>query len=270
MTDVIMGFFFQIAATVGVIALFGFIISLLRRGFCALAPKNGPRILLFTGIVGTPIHELSHALMCLVFGHKITEIKLYEPNSQDGTLGHVSHSYNKKNIYHQIGNFFIGTAPVLLGGAFILLLMALLTPSSYEAVTVGIEGLSFIGFTDFTVGEYFEFVWGSIIAVFSSDTLSSWQGWMFILLAIMIASHMEMSGADIKNSSLGFLFLAILLLLVDGVVYLISPEALESMNSASAYIGLILSAFLSVSVLFLLGLVILGLFFKGIAAIFKR
>lgn len=268
--ELLWGFFFQLISTVGVIALFGLLIALLRRGFCALAPKNGPRILLITGIVGTPIHELSHALMCLIFGHKITEIKLYAPNSQDGTLGHVSHSYNRKNIYHQIGNFFIGTAPVILGGAVILLLMALLAPHSFDAVMGEVEALAGIDMTTFPIAEYFEYIGNSILAVFSAETFSSWQGWVFVILAIMIASHMEMSGADIKNSSLGFVFLAILLLLVDGVVYLISPEALGAVSGAAVSLGLILSAFLSISVLFLLSLLLIGLIFKGIGAIFGK
>ncbi len=268
--ELIKGFLFQLIATVGVIALFGLIIALLRRGFCALAPKNGPRILLVTGIVGTPIHELSHALMCLIFGHRITEVKLYAPNSQDGTLGHVSHSYNRKNVYHQIGNFFIGTAPVVLGGAVILLLMALLVPHSFDAVMGEVETLTEIDMTTFPIAEYFEYIGNAILAVFSAETFSSWQGWVFIILAIMIASHMEMSGADIKNSSLGFLFLAILLFLVDGVIYLISPEALESINGAAVSLGLILSAFLSISVLFLLSLLLIGLIFKGIGMLFSR
>lgn len=263
-------FLTQILSTVGIIAIFGLIIALLRRSFCALAPKNGPRILLITGIVGTPIHELSHALMCLLFGHKITEIKLYEPNSLDGTLGHVSHSYNRKNIYHQIGNFFIGTAPVILGGAVIVLLMALLIPNSHGTVMGEVEALALTDISSFAASDYFSFVGNTVVALFSSETLSSWQGWVFILLAIMISSHMEMSGADIKNSSLGFVFIAILLLLVDGILFLVSPDALDAVNGEAIWFGLVLSAFLTVSVLFLLGLVILGLIFKGIAAVFKK
>ena len=268
--EIIRGFLIQIISTVGVIAVFGLIIALLRRGFCALAPKNGSRILLFTGIVGTPIHELSHALMCLVFGHKITEIKLYEPNSMDGTLGHVSHSYNRKNIYHQIGNFFIGTAPVIFGGAVILLLMWLLAPESFDTVTGEVEALSLAGTAGVSVSEVLSYVGGAIAALFSAENLSSWQGWLFILLAVMISSHMEMSGADIKNSSTGLAFIAILMLPVDGILFLVSPAALEAVNGATVWFGLVLSAFLSVSVIFLLAIVILSLIFKGIAAIFKR
>ena len=268
--ELLKGFLFQLVFTVGIIAIFGLIIALLRRAFCAIAPKNGPRILLVTGIVGTPIHELSHALMCLLFGHKITEIKLYEPSSNDGTLGHVSHSYNRKNIYHQIGNFFIGTAPVVLGGAVTVLFMALLTPSSFDTVMSEVEELSLADLSTVPIAEYFEYIGHTVASVFSPDVLSSWEGWVFILLAVMISSHMEMSGADIKNSSLGFVFLAILLFVADAVIYLISPELLEALNGTAASAGLILSAILSLSVLFLLALLLLGLIFKGIASIFRK
>ena len=116
MTD----FFVQLLSTVGIIALFGLLIALLRRAFCAAFKTHGSRILLFTGIVGTPIHELSHALMCIIFGHKITAIKLFDPKAKDGSLGYVSHKYDKKNLYHKIGNLFIGIAPVFLGGGIII------------------------------------------------------------------------------------------------------------------------------------------------------
>ena len=268
--ELIKGFFLQLISSVGVIALFGLVIALLRRAFCAVAPKNGPRILLVTGIIGTPIHELSHALMCLIFGHKITEIKLYEPGSQDGTLGHVSHSFNKKNIYHQIGNFFVGTAPILLGGAVTVLLMALLLPSAFDTIISNVGILASMNISTLQISEYFSYIGDAIASIFSTSSISSWQGWLFILLAIMISSHMEMSGADIKNSSLGFIFLSILLLIVDGAIYLISPESLEAVNSAAASLGLILSAFLSISVLFLLTILIIALIFKAITSIIRK
>ena len=74
------------------------------------------------GWLGTIIHELGHALFCLIFRHKITEMKLLDPDPETGTLGYVRHSYDPKNIYQLVGNFFIGIGPILLGTAVIFLL----------------------------------------------------------------------------------------------------------------------------------------------------
>ena len=45
------------------------------------------------GWLGTIIHELGHALFCIIFRHKITEMKLFDPDPETGTLGYVQHTY---------------------------------------------------------------------------------------------------------------------------------------------------------------------------------
>jgi len=78
------------------------------------------------GWLGTIVHELGHAIFCIVFGHKITAMKLFDPDPKTGTLGYVEHSYNSANVYQQVGNFFIGIGPILLGTAIIYFLSYLL------------------------------------------------------------------------------------------------------------------------------------------------
>ncbi len=110
----------QIGIFVVSIYVVGFIISIINKLFYKIAGTS-KAVIYGTGIIGTPIHELSHALFCVIFLHKITEIKLFQINSEDGTLGYVKHAYNKKNIYHLIGNFFIGVAPILIGTIILIL-----------------------------------------------------------------------------------------------------------------------------------------------------
>ena len=44
--------------------------------------------LYISGWLGTPIHELSHASMAIIFGFKVRQVDLFKPEA-DGTLGSV-------------------------------------------------------------------------------------------------------------------------------------------------------------------------------------
>ena len=101
--DILVCYLLQIVFTVGLIVLFGFLIAFCNKRFYANFGNYGRAVCYITGAIGTPLHECAHALFCLIFGHKVTEIKLFQINAADGTLGYVNHSYNPKNIYHKVG-----------------------------------------------------------------------------------------------------------------------------------------------------------------------
>ena len=51
--------------------------------------------------LGTPLHELGHALFCLIFRHKIEDIKFFKPDKVNGTLGYVYHTLeHEKPVAH--------------------------------------------------------------------------------------------------------------------------------------------------------------------------
>ena len=271
--EIITNFLYQLIFTVGVIVAFGLLIALCRKAFCQIVGENGTKILLITGIIGTPIHELSHALMCIIFGHKVDEIQLYEPDSDEGTLGYVCHSYNERNLYHQIGNFFIGVAPLLCGSGVLLLLMWLLVPDVCSEV---MSELQFIGLlsTDFldpsTYAGYLDLFCEVISDIFDFTNLGDIRWWIFIVLALMISSHMELSAADIKGGFTGFLFLAGILLALDVILYFVYPPALDSVTTAMSTVALPTASVLAISGIFSGVMVLIALAVKGVIKIVNK
>ena len=250
----------QLLFTVGVIVVFGLLISLCRRTFLKTTGYTGYKILLITGAIGTPIHELSHALACIIFGHKVVEMKLYQPGNVDGTLGYVNHMYNPKNLYHSIGNFFIGIAPILGGSGVLLLLMSWLVPGVHAEFS---RAASQIDVTN--VGGYVGFFGGVLGAVFSPKNLINASWWIFILLALMIASHMELSGADLKGSYQGLITLAVILLVMDAILYFVAPAALSAVTGAMMSFSGYIASFLIISAVFSLLILALAPIIKSIA-----
>ncbi len=261
----------QIIFTFGIVVVFGMLIALGRRIFCRLLGPAGPRVLLITGIVGTPIHELGHALMCILFGHRITEMKLYSPEAENGVLGYVKHSYNPRNIYHQIGNFFIGVAPIICGSGVLLLLMNFMLPDMFATVLdslSGFEGMSSdlgdIASTSFSV------LLDVVKTVFDFSNAGNVLWWLFIILAIMIAGHMEVSGADIKGGLGGFFFIAVLLAIADTVLYFIDTDILDTVTETMTGFSSIIIGFLAISLVFIIALVIIALAVNIVSRILGR
>lgn len=119
---------------------------------------------------GVMIHEIGHAVFCLIFRHKIVEMKLFSPE-EDGTLGYVNHSYNPNSFYQRIGNFFIGTGPIWFGVAVLSLISWLLLPNEMQI-------------SDF----------------FSLNFWGRWQSYIWLYLALTISSHITLSPPDLAGS----------------------------------------------------------------------
>lgn len=245
--DILVAFLLQVAFTVGAIFLFGFLIALCNRKFYANFGNYNRIVCYVTGAIGTPIHECSHALFCLIFGHKIIEIKLFQINSADGTLGYVNHSYNKKNIYQRIGNFFIGVAPIIVISALLYFVAWLLMPEFVAEISGSFKISAFVS----NIGNVFTDLLGVLQSFFLCAL--SWQWWVFIVIGIFLALHMTLSKADIKGALSGLIFLLIAVLLVDVILELISYNLLitftQGVMSVASYLLCILVLALIIAVI---------------------
>jgi hypothetical protein len=207
----------------GLLLLFGLVLYLLARmSRLTLAKSAGDRAGIYlTGWIGVPVHELGHAFFCLLFGHKINKISFFDPGAEKGTLGFVNHSYNSRNLFHQVGNFFIGIGPMIMGTVIIFLLMFFLLPSLQQQLApLQNNPLHFDGNAGFypalfSVFSAAEATTGILTRyIFDSD----YRFWIFLYISICIASYMELSPSDLKGAAKGFLALVILVLVLNMIL----------------------------------------------------
>ena len=94
---------FIIFSTIGVITLCGVFVALCQKLFIYFIGRSAGRAALSVlSIVGTPVHELGHIIMCVIGFHKITEVKLWQPADEKGVTGYVKHIYSRRNPYQRI------------------------------------------------------------------------------------------------------------------------------------------------------------------------
>ncbi len=206
------------------IFIFGLLIQFISQlSFKSLANTFGPAGTYLVAWVGTPIHELGHAIFCVIFLHRIEEIHFFKPDDTTGTLGYVYHKWNPKNPWHVIGNFFIGIGPMVLGCAVLFALFYFLIPGSSGALSAIMDDISSLG-KGSSFMSYLTVFKDSALSitglVFTFSSLALWQFWVFLYLSICVASNVRLSWSDVKGSLsavgciiLPFMILSLILML---------------------------------------------------------
>lgn len=257
MGDVLYNFVLQVVFTIGIIVLFGFLIALCNRTFYRNMNRLGLPLCYITGFIGTPVHELAHALMCVIFGHKIVDMKLFQIGDEDGTLGYVSHSYNPKNWYHQIGNFFIGVAPIIVISAVLYLLADWLVPGMTGKMFALVESIE--RHPDF--GTVLTKLFDIVVLFFSYAGEQNW--WIFLLIGLFMSLHMTLSGADIKNATKGLIFLLLIMLAANMVIWFIGAD-LSDLTSACLSFGILLGGIMVMGLIMSVVAVIISALYKAV------
>lgn len=217
--------FSQLIWLLGLLFIFGLILYLFARFTRITYVKSvGQKMdIIFTGWIGTPVHELGHAVFCILFRHKIVEMKLYSPNAEDGTLGYVNHSYNPNSTYQKIGNFFIGVGPIIFGALVLYAAFYYLVPNMSEVFS-NIEAQSQT-LVKGVRGEYsgvLAAMWGTtkgtLSSLFKAQNFSDFKFWIFLYLAICVSSHMQLSPPDIKGAKGGLISLIVFFLIINLII----------------------------------------------------
>jgi len=190
--------------------------------------------------LGCTVHELSHAFLALIFGHKIREIALFEPNKNGESLGHVSHSFNKKSFYQKTGNFFIGIGPLLADGILLFLMARVLfrfdfTDHPSMRITPGI-------LTDFLLLKKFvSGIWVGMISfialAFPCSGLMWWKSALLIYILYSVGSSMTLSKSDVSTAFSGFLWVILIFFLFNFFTLWIGDFAAVIQEKCTGYIS---------------------------------
>lgn len=141
---------------------------------------------------GVIVHELSHAVGCLLTNSQIVEINFWKP-----TGGHVKHLQSHDPLKRVIADPVIALAPI--GGTFIVLIVLtyVMVPDLFQLLQTNDYGF-----------------------VFSSLDVVRWQTWLYLYITTSLLATIAPSKTDMKYALASLVVLSIaliLLLLIPGV-----------------------------------------------------
>lgn len=204
--------------TLGTVTLCGLAVELCSRAFIRLSRNNSDTVFDITAVIGTPVHELGHAAMCLLFAHRIVKVKLWSPRAKNGVYGYVEHSYNRRNPWAVLGNLLIGTGPIFSGLCVIALTLRLCFAPAWGSYIAQTNVL--LSSADASVGDLFGGIFSlllSLPAAIASHPIRSILG---LILMLSVSLHVSLSWQDIRSALSALPLYALTVLLFGGITYL--------------------------------------------------
>lgn len=252
--------YFQILFyTLGVLVICGLAVGVCGKLFQLLMGQGfGRGLVIATSIIGTPVHELGHALMCLLFGHKIEEIALWRPLNDNGEIGYVTHRYRPKNLYHQLGNLFIGLGPVFSGLLVMLLAMMICFPATLHGYADTATALVSSGAGTIPLVKAGLSMIPDMIREFSDDAVPLWGRVLGLLVMLSVSLHISLSPADVKGALGGVPVYLVLVLVATVIPALMGAAAMSAVVSALQWFSAAALALFMLVLLFALVQLALG------------
>lgn len=245
--------------TLGAVVICGLAVHLCETLVLRLMGGVGTAAVKVTSFIGTPTHELGHAVMCLIFGHTITDMRLWQPGRQDGTLGYVTHRYNRRNPYHLLGNLFIGIGPIFSGLGVLTLCLLVAFPDTLEAYISTAQDIVADGEGGFVI--FFEGMKmiPRMMGEISSHGRPIWLRVIGIVILLSVSSHISLSPADIKSSLRALPIYGLLVLLVTVITILLGEAAMDGLIGGLQLFNACLTSLFVIVLVFALVQVLLAL-----------
>lgn len=205
MGEILVYIFEILGHTVGILLFFSLLFSIQSSAFQIVLQKSFSS---FSNLIIYPfviIHEMGHLIFAIIFTQKVHEVKLLSFRTGT-TLGYVKMSKVPTNskirkFYQNMGDFFIGFAPIIVGSGLFAIIFRLLKPeiskNLWEFSLNSSNGIAFLKQL-FTMDIY--------KYLFSFDII------LIIIILFMVASLVNLSEPDWKCGLNGLNYFVIFLI----------------------------------------------------------
>ena len=183
--------------TLGVMIVCGLVAWIARQVFMYFVGNSATAVFYASSVVGTPVHELGHALMCIPFAHRITDMKLLMmPSRRSRTLGYVEHSHNTKNPWAVFGNLFIGFGPIFSGLGVMILVLTLCFPTQWNAY---LETSRTLVESGASIQESLSSVFSLLFSLFDRFQEDALRSVIGVIIILSVSQHITLSFADLRG-----------------------------------------------------------------------
>lgn len=169
-------------------------------------------VIWFTGWLGTPVHELSHAAACVLFRHRIKELVLFRPDPETGVVGYVRYTWSPRNPWALLGHGLVGVAPLFGGAVALAALLFLLAPGEIVHSLFPRSTFPLSSRLDLTPSQldtqaflaqlsgWMVRVEEAAVSLFRPNLWTRPATWLLAYLTLCIGTHLSPSGADLKGA----------------------------------------------------------------------
>jgi hypothetical protein len=178
----------------------------LRRLISALVYRAfGWPGIVFSSAIGTPVHEISHAIPLWITGHRLDKIDLFKPDPRTGRLGGIRFQARSENLLQQIGTLLSAGAPPVGGALALYVLTRFFFPDFSLAPSPGQRPPLFTMEIATQPNTYVEFgrdflAYQQALLTWLAEKIDwrSWRTYAYLYSAFSIAHNISPSPEDVR------------------------------------------------------------------------
>lgn len=239
-----------------------------RQICCMLVgDEEGRPLLQAFSVLSTPLRELGHVIACVLFLHRIEEMRLLDLHDPDGEWGFVEHSYHPRNPIAVLGNLPYALGPIATGLLAVLVICSTcfygVIPQLFGEITALVEAGA-------GLGAYVKAAISLIPGLFTTGSAPMVLRILGCVLLLAVCFGIYVSPIELKDALGGLAIFSVLATIVAGVLMLFDDRVLRIFfGGIRAYAAGVTALFLVV-LLALAALIVIGLLFRIARMFFNR